>query len=1585
MNTRSLIKSLLILVGALIAFPSLSRAQSVPQLPCCIDFNNPDQGGISGSFVNDLDIRYPGPSGDPNDGYLHARDASGGSWARLKNPNDGKPHCFGNWKELLRPGKCIDLCWDVNLLTDGDNSQVIMKPAHITIWFGGLRAVFRTFNSISEMGGPNNGWYSFCAPIALSNPDGTLPSNDQGEWIFKDANGNDRPAAEWDQLLCNIDQIAFAVDYHGFQTEEWCWDNICLTERDCAGCVVSNGSWDCEIDAAGGRTLKYTFDVTNNSATAANVGLATDLPGIDIEPNTWDFVPDLLPGETQTVTLCIDGAKAGTEICFDFVLFNLKEGECCRTEICTKVPCVKITEEQIECPPGAIGTSYQFTLTNISGAAAQYAYLLPKDPGVTFSPALINLGSLADGASMPIGPISIQGAPPLEELCFCVVLLDEQLRECCITEHCVNMPDCPVQPVVPLKNGLQTKPCEPDPTNPDQMIVTSPDGCFSLCDENIICDPLNPGCYTYSFTVTNHSSSIMDHILFPDPHITPSQVVFSDPLDPGEAAHVTVKITGAQPGSFVLPMVLVSLDDCFCCSFHHTLVLEECDCTIVLKEKLECEGRDPATGLLCYNYCVTIQNVTGDTVEHVYLIPQSGSGVTFNPSHFPGTLPHLGTVTIVSTVKIPDSAKHIHFHISLHNEQFEECCSTERWLEVPECCDCEETVTFEFDPANPGGELPEGVTLINLQQNPNTGKVGFGADISTFPFVYMAASGRGTAVRIDSVTGAVLGEYRTAPQTAGFLNPSRTTVDKFGECWVGNRGGAVSGQGSVMRIGVILGGTRGDRLGVGPYTFVANPAGEYLQGPFSYLSPSVIDRDGDGFIRTSAGLANILDWDPTLTSGNDLGGVSLSDDECVVNFVRIPSTDARALAIDSNNDLWAGGLSSSLYQRIDGGTGIPNITRTVPGGYGCLIDGNDVLWSVANGSGLYRHDIPANDVPSFHPAASAYGVGINPCDGSIWVSSRGTSSEPAFGVISQNVLRQFDSAGTLIGACAQPGFAQGLCVDQNGDVWVAGGGDVWRFDSACNLIGTVSAGISGTTGCAVDQNGDIWASDQVSHSAVRINPVTLATTPTSLGFGASPYNYSDMTGFVTLGAAGQTGIMLFTHDSLCPGTDWGRVTWKSIGEIADECGITAEVRASDDPLNYPATWTLVGNGISFCGGPQGTAPIAGQYIQIRLIFNRPSACPPICNPELCWLKVECCDVFGIGPANDPPVVEINDPIALPNTPAPTPITVSANVIDLNGGRLQATWSVGGQSVASETFDDEGNPELTFDFPNGITEVSLSVSDGQNTTTASTSVMIGDHMAPVVHCDSPEFEGGELSVSAFRATVPDLLPFVVATDNVTPSSQLALMQSPARGTVVGQGIHPITITAGDAAGNLGKCTVFLIVKAVANVSSFSNYASFEQGAPAPLALSYGVDSDEIARTEIIIDGEVFRIINGPLLEPIDLNLPVGAHEVHAIVTDAAGNTSTSSRRVFGVIDPNPDPFAPQQDITARWETPDRETLIFTFGTPDGFECLLQLNSDLADEWQTIHTVEGTGGRVDFAYPVPDNFGDLRAYFRVLYRD
>ena len=138
------------------------------------------------------------------------------------------------------------------------------------------------------------------------------------------------------------------------------------------------------------------------------------------------------------------------------------------------------------------------------------------------------------------------------------------------------------------------------------------------------------------------------------------------------------------------------------------------------------------------------------------------------------------------------------------------------------------------------------------------------ANTDFFTDAKSAASGRGTMVRANTETGEIVGEYRTAPEGRG-LNPSRTTVDLFGNVWTANRGeveliGDVA-HGSAVKIGLIVGGTRVDASGS------PDPSGGYLAPPFGYNTCS--DRDGDGLIRTSTGLGNVLDW-PDLTDG--LGG-----------------------------------------------------------------------------------------------------------------------------------------------------------------------------------------------------------------------------------------------------------------------------------------------------------------------------------------------------------------------------------------------------------------------------------------------------------------------------------------------------------------------------------------------------------------------------------------------------------------------------------------------------------------------------------------------------------------------------------------
>ena len=95
-----------------------------------------------------------------------------------------------------------------------------------------------------------------------------------------------------------------------------------------------------------------------------------------------------------------------------------------------------------------------------------------------------------------------------------------------------------------------------------------------------------------------------------------------------------------------------------------------------------------------------------------------------------------------------------------------------------------QSVTYTFDPDFDSG------TLLNVNHDaPNHDQLQLNATTTPFPFVNIAVSNRGTVVRIDVNTGAIIGEYSTNPDAgvSSFPNPSRTTVDQFGNVWVGNR------------------------------------------------------------------------------------------------------------------------------------------------------------------------------------------------------------------------------------------------------------------------------------------------------------------------------------------------------------------------------------------------------------------------------------------------------------------------------------------------------------------------------------------------------------------------------------------------------------------------------------------------------------------------------------------------------------------------------------------------------------------------------------------------------------------------------
>lgn len=514
--------------------------------------------------------------------------------------------------------------------------------------------------------------------------------------------------------------------------------------------------------------------------------------------------------------------------------------------------------------------------------------------------------------------------------------------------------------------------------------------------------------------------------------------------------------------------------------------------------------------------------------------------------------------------------------------------------------------------------------LNNVNHNsPNNDQLQLSVGVASLPFCNVACSNRGTLVRIDVNTGAILGEYFTAPSGMG-RDPSRTTVDQLGNVWVSNRAEGSGGKGSVTRVGLVLGGTRGDKDPVSG-AFTPNPNGEYLQGPFVYSTCS--DRDGDGLIRTSRGLGNILSW--SNAGGADTnGGVSTADDECIINYTRITGANARTVAIDANNDVWTGGLGDQDHEKLDGVTGQP-IAGTqfnlFAGGYGGLVDPAGILWSARGGQGLLRYNPATGTGTVIGNGCGDYGLGIDPATGNIWHT-----------FLSGGVVGVLNPAGGCLGTFGYgSGNAQGCAVDGSGNVWVAhalfGATTVGHLRTDGTFVGNVQLSFNGVngnspTGVAVDANGKVWVTCYNTHQAMRIDPnagalggggfpIGAVDMIVNLGPSAFPYNYSDMTGFVNA-TTSPTGTWTVVQDGGTVGRAWGTISWNS--QEPAGTSITVEARVADNTVNLPqASWLQVANGQSFCGGN-----LNGRFIEVRATFTRPPT--STISPVLFDLRIDCC-------------------------------------------------------------------------------------------------------------------------------------------------------------------------------------------------------------------------------------------------------------------------------------------------------------------------------------------------------------------------
>ncbi|MBI4091093.1 MAG: hypothetical protein HY422_03640, partial [Candidatus Komeilibacteria bacterium] len=471
------------------------------------------------------------------------------------------------------------------------------------------------------------------------------------------------------------------------------------------------------------------------------------------------------------------------------------------------------------------------------------------------------------------------------------------------------------------------------------------------------------------------------------------------------------------------------------------------------------------------------------------------------------------------------------------------------------------TVNSEFDQGS----------LINVTHTPSD-QLQLSDQVNAFNFIWVAVSTKGTVVKIDTDTGAIVGEYKTSPSSQGNGDPSRTTVDKDGSVWLSNRSDVFNGHGSIIHIGLVENG-------------------------------QCEDRNGNGIIETSTAQNTILDWDDASGTRN----VATADDECIVHYVELPnSRGTRHVSVDANNDVWAAGLSTRNFDLVKGGKwNVANsgtIIRSEPsvgyGGYGGLIDPSGVIWSANR---LLRWDTAnpltgANGTNWTGYEHDSYGLCID-SQGNVWNTS-------LFG----GVTRKFAPDGSLLGTFPHGfGTAQGCAVDGNDHVWVAhsllGGSSVGHLLNDGTFIGNVPVG-SGPTGVSVDANGKVWATNYYSKTVSRIDPTAGAlgadlVTPigavdfTSVDLGGNPYNYSDMTGS-TLSGKAESGTWTVVHDGVNGAFPWKNIDWNA--SVPSGGSLTVTVATSADGSTFGAPQSVADG--------QDLTSLSSRYLKVVVSFER---------------------------------------------------------------------------------------------------------------------------------------------------------------------------------------------------------------------------------------------------------------------------------------------------------------------------------------------------------------------------------------------
>jgi len=464
---------------------------------------------------------------------------------------------------------------------------------------------------------------------------------------------------------------------------------------------------------------------------------------------------------------------------------------------------------------------------------------------------------------------------------------------------------------------------------------------------------------------------------------------------------------------------------------------------------------------------------------------------------------------------------------------------------------------------------------------PNNNQLQLNKIGTTFPVMWVANAGEDTLSKIDTTTGRELGRYRTWFGTGPFGNhgafagpaPSRSAVDIDGNAYIANRH-FDGGRPMVMKV-----------LAAG-----------YIDRNGNGMEDTSIDADNSGTI-SAAETKDVVNgagatFDCSATSCE-------SQDERVVWTTTLPASEAnglgRSLCIGTDGNLWVGVFNTRHYYKLratDGAIiGGPYAVPWTP--YGCLVDGNGILWSASLGTALGRLDTnaanPAASAAVFNDGSSTnYGIALG--NGKVYLASLNN-----FG------YREFTPGpNTFATPGGSKGFSStGISVDGSGNVWTANyvTAGVRKYNGATGALACSGAnqfpGSIETRGVIVDADNNIWQINRFTNSVAKYRGSDCAPLG-NFPVGFDPYTYSDATGFAARNTTTPTGTWTVINDSGASGQVWSKISWTDSLPAGGTLVVSA--RASDVQANLSSLpFTPVANGAS--------PGLNGRFIQVQARLN----------------------------------------------------------------------------------------------------------------------------------------------------------------------------------------------------------------------------------------------------------------------------------------------------------------------------------------------------------------------------------------------